>query len=62
MENKLASLLVVSLGNALNEMPPSLYGRPVAEPSVYLSYRHSLIEDLKTEHELLRSVYVDLPA
>ena len=33
MENKPASLLVVSLGKALNEMPPSLCGRQVMGPS-----------------------------
>ena len=33
MENKPASLLVVSLGMALNEMPPSLCGRQVVESS-----------------------------
>ena len=30
VENKLASLLVVSLSKALNGMPPSVYGRQVA--------------------------------
>ena len=30
VENKLASLLVVSLGKALNRMPPPLCGRQVA--------------------------------
>ena len=33
MENKLASLLVVSLVEALNGMPPSPCGRQVAGPS-----------------------------
>ena len=33
VESKPASLLGVSLGKALNEMPPSLCGRQVAEPS-----------------------------
>ena len=32
VENNPASLLVVSLGKALNGMPPSLYGRQVAYP------------------------------
>ena len=33
MENKLASLLVVSLGKTLNEMPRSLCGRQMVGPS-----------------------------
>ena len=33
VENKQASLLAVSLGKALNGMPPSSYGRQVAGPS-----------------------------
>ena len=33
MENKLSSMLVVSLGKALNMMSPSLCGRQVARPS-----------------------------
>ena len=33
VENKPASLLVVSLGKALNGMPPSSCGRQVAGPS-----------------------------
>ena len=33
VENKLASLLVVSLGKALNGMPPSLCGRQMVGPS-----------------------------
>ena len=32
VENKPASLLVVSLGKALNGMPPPLCGRQVARP------------------------------
>ena len=33
VENKPASLLVVSLGKALNRMPPSLCGRQMVGPS-----------------------------
>ena len=33
VENKPASLLVVSLGKKLNEMPPSLCGRQMVGPS-----------------------------
>ena len=33
VKNKSASLLVVSLGKVLNEMPPSLCGRQVVGPS-----------------------------
>ena len=33
VENKPASLLIVSLGKALNEMPPSLCGRQMMWPS-----------------------------
>ena len=33
VENKPASLLVVSLGKALNGMPPSSYGRQMVGPS-----------------------------
>ena len=36
MENKPASLLVVSLGKTLNGMPPSLCGRQVVGPSSLL--------------------------
>ena len=52
VENKPASMLVVSLGkvHVLNGMPPSLHGRQVVGPS-------SLTENLQTEHELLRNVY-----
>ena len=56
MENKPASLLVVSLGKTLNGMPPSLCGRQVAEPSSQPSWWPSLIKDLQTEHERSRSV------
>ena len=53
VENKPASLLVVSLGKTLYGMPPSLCGRQVVGPSSLP--RHggaSLTEDLQTEHEL----------
>ena len=36
VENKLASLLVVSMGKILNRMPPSLFGRQVVGPSSLL--------------------------
>ena len=36
VENKPASLLVVSLGKALNGMPPSLCGRQVAQFSLQI--------------------------
>ena len=44
VENKPASLLVVSLGKTLKEIPSSLCGRQVMGPS-------SLTEDLQTKHE-----------
>ena len=53
MENKSASLLVVSLRKALNEMPPSLCGK-YADGGAKQSTRRggpSLTEDLQTERE-----------
>ena len=38
VENKPASLLVVSLGKALDGTPPPLRGRPVVRPAVYPSW------------------------
>ena len=52
VENKPASLLVVSLGKTLNGIPPSLCGRQMAGPSS--STRRGgpcLTEDLQTERE-----------
>ena len=49
MEYKPASLLVVSLGKALNEMPPPSSGRQLMGSC-------SLTEDLQTEPERARSV------
>ena len=54
VENKPASLLVVSLGKALNGMPPSLCGRQMVGQAVYPSWWPSLTKDLQTEHELIR--------
>ena len=54
VENKPASLLVVSLGKALNGMPPSLCGRQMAEPSSLPVVVASLTKDMQTEHELIR--------
>ena len=47
VENKLASLLVVSLGKTLNRMPPSLGGKQVAGPNSLLSWWPSYTEDQK---------------
>ena len=54
VENKPASLLVVSLGKALNGMPPSLCGRQVVGPSSLRSWWSSRTKDMQTEHELIR--------
>ena len=54
VENKPASLLVVSLGKALNGMPPSLCGRQMVGQAVYPSWWPSVTKDMQTEHELLR--------
>ena len=45
VENKPASLLVVSLSKALNGMPPSLCGRQMAVPNFYQSWYRSLNKD-----------------
>ena len=49
MENKQASLIVISLGKEHNGNPPFPWGKHVAGPSI-------LTEDLLAEHEFLRSV------
>ena len=54
VENKPASLLVVSLGKALNGMPPSLCGRQMVGPSGLPSWWPSLTKDMQTELELIR--------
>ena len=54
VENKPASLLVVSLGKALNGMPPSLCGRQMVGQAFYPSWWPSLTKDMQTEHELIR--------
>ena len=51
VENKPASLLVESLGKALNGMPPFSNGRQMVGRAVYPSWWPSLTEDLQTEHE-----------
>ena len=56
MKNKPASLLVVSLGEALNGMPSSSWGRQAVGSSSPL-IMVAQTEDLQTEHELLRSLY-----
>ena len=55
VENKPASLLVVSLGKTLNKMPPSLCGRQMVGPSS-LPVVVAPTEDLQTERERQRSV------
>ena len=54
VENKPASLLVVSLGKALNGMPPSLCGRQMVGPSSLPVVVAHLTKDMQTEHELIR--------
>ena len=51
VENKLASLLVVSLGKTLNGMPPSLSGRQIVAKQSTRRGGPSLTEDLQTERE-----------
>ena len=52
MENKPASLLVVSLDKTLNGMPPSLCGRQMVGAKQSTSRGGpSLTEDLQTERE-----------
>ena len=53
-ENKPASLLVVSLGKALNGMPPFLCGRQMVGPISLSTVVPSLTKDMQTEHELIR--------
>ena len=53
MENKQASLLVVSMGKALNGIPPSSCGRQVTGPSSIPVVMVSLMKDMQTEHELI---------
>ena len=55
VENKPARLLIVSLGKALNGMPPSLCGRQMVGPTVYPSWWPSLTKNMQTEHELICS-------
>ena len=52
VENKPATLLVVSLGKALKGIPPSSCGRQEAGPSSRGG--PSLTKDMQTEHELIR--------
>ena len=55
VENNSARLLVVSLGQALNGMPPSLCGKQVVVgPSSLLVVVAQLTKDMQTEHELMR--------
>ena len=51
MENKPASLLVVSLGKGLNVMPRSSCGRHGGAKQSTRCSGPSLTEDLQTEHE-----------
>ena len=52
VENKPASLLVVSLAKTLNGMPPSLCGRQMVGPSsLPVVGDPSLTEDSQTERE-----------
>ena len=53
MENKPASLLVVSLGKALKGVPPSSCSRQVVGPSSLPVMVASLTKDMQTEHELI---------
>ena len=53
MENKPASLLIVSLGKALNEMPPSLWGRPVAYSRTSKSYNCEVAHSACRKRRLL---------
>ena len=54
VENKLASLPVVSLGKALNGMPPSLCGRQVVGPSSLPVMEAQSDERHADRHELIR--------
>ena len=54
MENKSASLLVVSLGKALNGMPSSLCGKQVVGLSCLPVVVASLTKDMQTGLELIR--------
>ena len=54
MENKPTSLLVMSLGKALNGMPSSLCGKQVVGSSSLAVVCPSLTKDVQTEHELIR--------
>ena len=54
VENKPASLLVVSVGKPLNGMPPSLCGRQMVGPSSLPVVVAQSDENLQTEHELIR--------
>ena len=54
MENNPASLLVMSLGKALKEMPPSSCGKQVVGLSSLPVVVAQHDEDMQTEHELIR--------
>ena len=54
VEDKSASLLVVSLGKVLNGMPPPLCNNKWWDQVVYPSWWRSLTKDTQTEHELIR--------
>ena len=54
MENKPASLLVVSFEKALNGMPPSLCSRQVVRPSSLPVMVAQSDKKQQTEHELIR--------
>ena len=54
VENKPASLLVVSLGKPLNGMPPSLCGRQMVGPSSLPVVLAQSDERQANRHELIR--------
>ena len=62
VENKPASLVVVSLGKALNGMPPSLRGRQMVGPSSLPVVVARLTKDVQIEHELIRVNELDVKA
>ena len=58
VENNPASLLVGSLGKALNDMPPCSCGRQMVGPSSLPIVVAQSNEGSQTEHERTRNVYI----
>ena len=60
VKNKLASSLFVSLGKALNKIPPSLCGKQVVKRCSLLFAVDQYYETLKTDHNVIPKMKINL--